>query len=73
MGEQEQSKREGPRRIVVNSDEEIIKVLKEINETLQIKERRPIISPEGKKNVKHGRDGKADRTSKMRYNQKECK
>ena len=73
MGEKEQEKKEGPRRIMVNSDEEIMKVLKEINETLQIKEKRPVISPEGKRNIKHGRDGKADRTFKIVNKGKESK
>ena len=44
MAEKQQEKCEGPRRIMVNSDEDIIKALKEINETLKVKERRTIIS-----------------------------
>jgi hypothetical protein len=37
MGGKEQEKGEGPRRIMVNSDEDIIEALKEINETLKVK------------------------------------
>ncbi|MFZ2396259.1 MAG: hypothetical protein WAW09_08245 [Smithella sp.] len=48
MGGREQEKGEGPRRIMVNSDEEIIEALKKINETLKVKERRTIICNEGK-------------------------
>ena len=46
MGNQEEKKE--PRRIMVNSDEEIIEALKEINETLKVKERRTIICNEAK-------------------------
>ena len=46
MGGKEQEQREGPRRVMVNSDEELIEALKEINETL--KEKRKIICKEGK-------------------------
>ena len=48
MGGREQEKGEGPRRIMVNSDEDIIAALKEINETLKVKERKMIICNEGK-------------------------
>jgi len=48
MGGREQEKGKGPRRIMVNSDEDIIEALKEINETLKVKERRTIICNEGK-------------------------
>ena len=48
MGEKEQEKGEGPRRIMVNSDEDIIEALKEINETLKVKDKRKIICKEGK-------------------------
>jgi hypothetical protein len=50
MGGRNQEEREGPRRIMVNSDEEIIAALKEINETLKVKDKRKIICKEGKKN-----------------------
>jgi hypothetical protein len=46
MGEKEQEQRGGPRRIMVNSDEELIEALKEINETLKVKKK--IICKEGK-------------------------
>jgi len=39
----DQEERKEPRRIVVNSDEEIIEALKEINKTLKVKEERKII------------------------------
>jgi 6-phosphogluconolactonase (cycloisomerase 2 family) len=48
MGGREQEKGEGPRRIMVHSDEDIVEALKEINETLKVKERRTIIRNEGK-------------------------
>jgi hypothetical protein len=41
MGDQEEKKE--PIRIMVNSDEEIIAALKEINETLKVKEERKTI------------------------------
>jgi hypothetical protein len=44
MGGNQQEQREGPRRIMVNSDEDLIEALKEINETL--KEKRKIIRKE---------------------------
>jgi hypothetical protein len=46
MGGKDQEQREGPRRIMVNSDEDLIQALKEINETL--KEKIKIICKEGK-------------------------
>lgn len=46
MGGKEREQREGPRRVMVNSDEELIDALKEINETLKVK--RKIICKEGK-------------------------
>ena len=49
MGGREQEKGEGPRRIMVNSDEDIIKALKEVNETLNVKDKRKIICKERKK------------------------
>jgi hypothetical protein len=48
MGGKKQEERECPRRIMVNSDEEIIEALKEINETLKVKDNRKIICKEGK-------------------------
>jgi 6-phosphogluconolactonase (cycloisomerase 2 family) len=48
MGGREQEKGEGPRRIMVHSDEDIVAALKEINETLKVKEKRTIIRNEGK-------------------------
>ncbi|MFA5322916.1 MAG: hypothetical protein WC373_09610 [Smithella sp.] len=58
MGGREQEKGEGPRRIMVHSDDDIVEALKEINETLKVKERRAIICKEGKANKKEirGRD-----------------
>jgi hypothetical protein len=44
MGGNQQEQKEGPRRIMVNSDEDLIEALKEINETL--KEKRKIIRKE---------------------------
>ena len=51
MGGREQEKGEGPRRIMVHSDEDIVEALKEINETLKVKERRTIIRNEGKAKI----------------------
>ena len=48
MGGRNQEEREGPRRIMVNSDEDIVNALKEINETLKVKDKRKIICKEGK-------------------------
>ncbi|MGA9111010.1 MAG: hypothetical protein ACLPSL_02945 [Smithella sp.] len=45
MGGNQQEQKEGPRRIMVNSDEDLIEALKEINKTL--KEKRKIICKEG--------------------------
>jgi hypothetical protein len=49
MGGREQEKGDGPRRIMVNSDEDIIEALKAINETLKVKDTRKIICKEEKK------------------------
>ena len=46
MGGKKQEERECPKRIMVNSDEEIIEALKEINETLKVKE-----TPEVKRKI----------------------
>jgi hypothetical protein len=51
MGGRNQEEREGPRRIMVNSDEEIIAALKEVNETLKVKDKRMIICKEEKENI----------------------
>jgi hypothetical protein len=56
MGEKEQEKGEGPRRIMVNSDEDIIEALKEINETLKVKSES--ILQVRKEKIKDGRNGK---------------
>ena len=52
MNEKRQEQGEGSRRIMVNSDEELIEALKGINETLKVKEtpksERKIIGKEGK-------------------------
>jgi hypothetical protein len=45
MGGNQQEQKEGPRRIMVNSDEDLIEALKEINETLKVK--RNIICKKG--------------------------
>lgn len=54
MGEQRKEQREDERRVMVNSDEELIEALKEINKTLKVKEtpkaERKIICKEGKEN-----------------------
>jgi hypothetical protein len=39
MGGKELEQREGPRRVMVNSDEDLIEALKKINETLQVKKK----------------------------------
>jgi hypothetical protein len=64
MDEKRQEQREGSRRVMVNTDEELIEALKEINETLDVKEapktketlkvERKIIHKEGKGERKHG-------------------
>jgi len=46
MGGKEQDQKEGPRRVMVNSDEDLIKALKEINATLKVKAERKIIPKE---------------------------
>ena len=56
MGEKEQEKGEGPRRIMVNSDEDLIEALKEINETLKVKSES--ILQVRKEKIKDGRNGK---------------
>ena len=56
MGEREQEKREGPKRIMVNSDEDIIEALKEVNETLKVKSES--ILQVRKEKIKDGRNGK---------------
>jgi hypothetical protein len=43
MEEKRQDHREGTRRIMVNTDEELIEALKEINETLAVKETPKVI------------------------------
>ena len=55
-GGEEQEKGEGPRRIMVNSDEDIIEALKEINETLKVKSES--ILQVRKEKIKDGRNGK---------------
>lgn len=58
MGEKKQEQWEGSRRVMVNSDEQLIEALKEINETLNVKEtpkaERKIIGKEGKERKKNG-------------------
>ena len=39
MGGKQQEQREGPRRVMVNSDEDLIEALKEINKTLKEKKK----------------------------------
>jgi DNA helicase IV len=53
MGGKEQENKESPRRIMVNSDEEIVEALKEINETLKVKDKRNIICKERKENIEY--------------------
>ena len=55
MGGKEQKKEEGPRRIMVNSDEELVEFLKEVNETLKVKSEN--IHQVIKENIKDGRNG----------------
>jgi hypothetical protein len=62
MGGREQEKGEGPRRIIVNSDEELIEALKEINETLKVKSE--CVPQVIKKNNKDGKNGKTFRIVK---------
>ena len=56
MGGNQQEQKEGPRRIMVNSDEDIIEALKEINETLKVKSES--ILQVRKEKIKDGRNGK---------------
>jgi hypothetical protein len=62
MGGKEQEKGEGPRRIMVNSDEDIIEALKEINETLKVKSESTHQVREEK--IKDGKNGKIYRIVK---------
>lgn len=62
MGGKEQEKGEGPRRIMVNSDEDIIEALKEINETLKVKSES--ILQVRKEKIKDGGNGKIYRIVK---------
>lgn len=62
MGGKEQEKGEGPRRIMVNSDEDIIEALKEINETLKVKSENTHQVREEK--IKDGKNGKIYRIVK---------
>jgi hypothetical protein len=62
MGGKEQEKGEGPRRIMVNSDEELIEALKQINETLKVKSE--CIPQVIKENIKDGKNGKTYRIVK---------
>lgn len=55
MGGKEQKKEEGPRRIMVNSHEELVEFLKEVNETLKVKSEN--IHQVIKENIKDGRNG----------------
>jgi hypothetical protein len=59
MGDQEEERKE-PRKIMVNSDEEIVEALKKINETLKVKEERKTILQE-KLNIEDGRNSKTKR------------
>jgi hypothetical protein len=59
MGGKEQENKESLRRIMVNSDEEIVEALKEINETLKVKDKRNIICKEGKENIEYHRHTKS--------------
>ena len=56
MGGKEQENKESLRRIMVNSDEDIIEALKEINETLKVKSES--ILQVRKEKIKDGRNGK---------------
>ncbi len=68
MEGKEKEKGEGPRRIMVNSREELIEALIEINKTLKVKSESP--QQIRKDNGKEGRNGhfykvvKADKTDK---------
>ncbi|MFZ1036957.1 MAG: hypothetical protein WAU61_15150 [Smithella sp.] len=59
MGGKELEQREGPRRVMVNSDEDLIEALKKINETLQVK-KKIICKKKGEMN--NGRDGQINGT-----------
>jgi DNA helicase IV len=59
MGGKEQENKESLRRIMVNSDEEIVEALKEINETLKVKDKRNIICKEGKENIEYHKHTKS--------------
>jgi hypothetical protein len=59
MGGKEQEQREGPRRVMVNSDEDLIEALKEINATLKVK--RKIICKKERRNEKW-KDGQINGT-----------
>lgn len=58
-GGKELEQREGPRRVMVNSDEDLIEALKKINETLQVK-KKIICKKKGEMN--NGRDGQINGT-----------
>lgn len=62
MEGKEHEKGEGPRRIMVNSDEELVEALKEINKTLAVKSEN--IHQIKKENIKQGRNGSAYRVVK---------
>jgi hypothetical protein len=62
MGGKEHEKGEGARRIMVNSDEELIEALKEINKTLAIKSEN--IHQIKRENIKQGRNRSAYRVVK---------
>ena len=59
MGGNQLEQKEGPRRIMVNSDEDLIEALKKINETLQVK-KKIICKKKGEMN--NGRDGQINGT-----------
>jgi hypothetical protein len=62
MEGKEHEKGDGPRRIMVNSDEELVEALKEINKTLPVKNEN--IHQIKKDNMKDGRNGSAYRVVK---------
>lgn len=57
MEGKEKENEEGPRRIMVNSDEELVEALKEINKTLNVKSES--IRQIRKENIKDERNGSA--------------
>ncbi|MGD0168781.1 MAG: hypothetical protein ABSE54_03555 [Smithella sp.] len=59
MGGKELEQREGPRRVMVNSDEDLIEALKKINETLQVKKK---IICKRKGEMNNGRHGQINGT-----------